>query len=74
MKMMFQLELVALQAAASSSVDLAWLQNEILQQVLEETWSLLQDQKVQIEKLMLMFQWCIVALSSTQGFSTATYS
>jgi hypothetical protein len=59
MKTTFRSELVALQAAAGSSV---------------ETRSLLQDQKVQMEKLMLMFQRRTAALSPTQGFSTATYS
>ena len=46
MKTTFQTELVALQVAAGSSIDLA----------LEETRSLLQDHKVQMEKKMQMIQ------------------
>ncbi|KAF8221846.1 hypothetical protein L208DRAFT_1382089 [Tricholoma matsutake] len=42
--------------------------------MLEEIWSLLQDQKVQMERLMLMFQQCTAVLSPTQGFLTAIYS
>jgi hypothetical protein len=74
MKTTFRTELVALQAAAGSSVDLARLQNEVLQRALEENRYLLQDQKVQIEKLMQMIQRRTAVLSPTQGFSMQTYS
>jgi hypothetical protein len=74
MKTTFRTELTALRAAAGSSVDLARLQNEILQRALEENRSLLQNQKVQMEKLMQMMQRRTAVLSPTQGFSTQTYS
>jgi hypothetical protein len=48
----FQTELAALQAAAGSSIDLAYLQNMILQNVLKKTQSLLYSQKMQMEALM----------------------
>lgn len=74
MKTTFQTELAALRVAAGSSIDLARLQNEILRRALEETRSLLQDHKVQMEKMMQMIQRRTAVLSPTQGFSTQTYS
>jgi hypothetical protein len=74
MKTTFHTELAVLRAAAGSSVDLARLQNEILRQALEETRCLMQDQKVQMEKLALMMQRRTTVLSPTQGFSSQTYS
>ena len=74
MKTTFRTELAALRAAAGSSMDLAWLQNDTLQRALAENRSLLQDHKVQMEKLMQMMQRCTAVLSPTQGFSTQTYS
>ncbi|KAF8221946.1 hypothetical protein L208DRAFT_1382060 [Tricholoma matsutake] len=56
MKTTFWTELSALQAAAGSSVYLAWIQNEALWQALEENWCLQQDQKLQMEKLIQMLQ------------------
>ena len=74
MKTMFWTELSALQAAAGSSVDLAWIQNEALRQALEENRCLLQDQKIQMQKLIQMLQRRTVVLSPTQGFLTRTYT
>lgn len=74
MKTTFWTELSALQAAAGSSVYLAWIQNEALWQALEENWCLQQDQKLQMEKLIQMLQQQTVVLSPTQGFSTWTYA
>ena len=69
----FQMELTALQAASGSSVNLARLQNTILQQALEETRSLLSSQRLQMEEMMQMLQRRTAVFSPTQGFSVGTH-
>ncbi|KAJ7756996.1 hypothetical protein B0H16DRAFT_1314634 [Mycena metata] len=73
MKTTFPTQLISVQATAGSPTDLALIQNQILQQSLENMYTMLRTQEKTIRDLTKMLERRTAALSPTQGFSDTTY-